>query len=193
MRNYVSEYGARVDGSDPDFPGGKAIDAVAGDDGTPVDAVWVNDAWGTMYAVMAEAGLTPDDVPESTLASQVLAGVKAMAQDEADGQVAISGFISDAPKDGTLFARKGGVWLPVGGSERVSIVGPLAVASPSVTDYQISNYDAFTTYEVSATDGVTATITGDTVSADVPAGLTGTYTLTVSVGGVPTDFEIGIV
>jgi len=76
MQIYKNLYPTRTDSSDPGYPSGKAVDAVAEGTGTPATAAWVNDFWGAFQAVLAEGGMAPNATPEKVGSSQVLDALK---------------------------------------------------------------------------------------------------------------------
>lgn len=76
MQIYKNLYPTRTDSSDPGYPSGKAIDAVAEGTGTPATAAWVNDFWGAFQAILDEAGVAANATPEKVGSSQVLTALK---------------------------------------------------------------------------------------------------------------------
>ncbi len=77
--NLETTYGAgRVNTSDPvGYPVGaiKNETSPGADDGTQIDEAWGNDNAGSIQAVLYQAGLVPDNVPEKVSASQMLQGI----------------------------------------------------------------------------------------------------------------------
>jgi hypothetical protein len=64
----------RVEPSSSDYPGGAFRDKSTdtSNDGTPITlAQQINNIWGALLAILAKAGLSPDDVTEKVSASQV--------------------------------------------------------------------------------------------------------------------------
>src|SRR5262245_45433305 len=68
------EWPAQTDDSDPDYPQGKAQNvSVSGDgSGTPWVARLINDIWGWLQALLADASVTPSGDPDKVGASQYL-------------------------------------------------------------------------------------------------------------------------
>ncbi len=67
-------YPDQVDGSDPEYPQGKARNhSVPGDPtGTPLEKEWVNDLWGFQQALLAEAAIEASGNPDKVGVSQYL-------------------------------------------------------------------------------------------------------------------------
>ena len=64
----------RVEPSSTDYPGGAFRDKSTdtSNDGTPITlAKQINNIWGALLAILAKAGLSPDDITEKVSASQV--------------------------------------------------------------------------------------------------------------------------
>jgi len=76
MQIYKNLYPARTSSSDPGFPSGKAVDAIAEGSGTPVTAAWVNDLWGAFQAILDDAGTSANATAEKVGSSQVLDAIK---------------------------------------------------------------------------------------------------------------------
>jgi len=70
-----------TNGATAAFPYGSAKDVSTpgAGDGTPALALWVNDNWGFLQAILDEAGLVPTGTPDQVGASQYLDGLKAIA------------------------------------------------------------------------------------------------------------------
>jgi hypothetical protein len=83
-----ARYPAQTD-ADAGYPQGKARNAVTFQDGsgTPLERDWVNDLWGFLQSLLANAGITPSGSPDQVGASQYLAGVQAVA--DASAQLAL--------------------------------------------------------------------------------------------------------
>ena len=79
MQIYKNLYPTRTDSSDPGYPSGKAIDAVAEGTGTPATAAWVNDLWGAFQAILDDAGMAANATPEQVGSSQILDAIKSSA------------------------------------------------------------------------------------------------------------------
>lgn len=75
-----NEYAAQVSSGDAGWPLGKAKNVVVSGDGTgtPLDAEWLNDLWGFLQAVLAEAGATASGNPDQVGASQYLDAIKGL-------------------------------------------------------------------------------------------------------------------
>jgi hypothetical protein len=67
------EYPGQI-AADAAYPLGKARNETApnDNDGTPLEATWVNDLWGFFQALLAEAGISPSEVPDQVGASDYL-------------------------------------------------------------------------------------------------------------------------
>ncbi|ATN93411.1 antifreeze protein [Pseudoalteromonas phage J2-1_QLiu-2017] len=65
-KNYIDEYGGRVDGTDPNMPFGKPRNRIGGisGTGTPLSGAWVQDFWGWMQDLLVRANMTPNGQPE---------------------------------------------------------------------------------------------------------------------------------
>jgi hypothetical protein len=137
--NY-SEY---RDGSDPGYPGGKAVPVSAGNktDGTPWRALLFNDITGFFQALIVEAfgefavSGTPDKVGSSDLLaavkklgekavnpdidSRVTANINRSLQNRFDINVIeqiLPDLIHEAPNDGRVYGRKNRGWIETGGA-----------------------------------------------------------------------------
>jgi hypothetical protein len=64
------------------YPQGKARNAVTFQDGsgTPLEKDWVNDLWGFLQSLLAQAAILPSGSPDEVGASQYLAAVQAIAE-----------------------------------------------------------------------------------------------------------------
>jgi hypothetical protein len=71
-------YPSQVDGSDANYPHGKAKNRASEADtsATPLSKDWVNDLWGWQQALLAAAGMTPSGSADKVGASQYLDAVK---------------------------------------------------------------------------------------------------------------------
>lgn len=78
-----------------------------------------------------------------------------------------------------------------GSSDVVSLVGPTSVVAGTVNTYTITDYDDFSEYSVMASVG-TVSISDETITLDVPAGSTGTVSLTVRRNTSSRIFQIAI-
>lgn len=75
------KYPGRVTPGDPNYPDGSIKNETvpdSSDDGTPLDQLWGNDIEGLKQAVLGEANITPNDVPDTVLNTQWLQGFKAI-------------------------------------------------------------------------------------------------------------------
>jgi hypothetical protein len=79
-----SRYPAQTD-ADPAYPQGKARNAVTFNDGTgtPLERDWLNDLWGFLQSLLANASITPSGSADEVGASQYLEGVTHIAETEA--------------------------------------------------------------------------------------------------------------
>ncbi len=80
-------YAGQVDPSDPAYPQGKARnEAVDGDnDGTPLEADWVNDVWGFHQHLLYKGVVTADGNPDQAGASQYYTALQLALQGDAFG------------------------------------------------------------------------------------------------------------
>lgn len=78
-----------------------------------------------------------------------------------------------------------------GSSDVVSLIGPTNVVAGTVNTYTITDYDDFSEYSVMTSVG-TAAISDETITLDVPAGSTGTVSLTVRRNTSSRIFQIAI-
>lgn len=76
------QYPAQVVSSDPGYPHGMARnEQVAGDrNGTPLEERWLNDLWGFQQALVVDAGITPNNIPDKVGASQMLTALKRVVE-----------------------------------------------------------------------------------------------------------------
>lgn len=77
----TTRYPGKIDSATAGFPGGRIKNETtpgSTNDGTPLDAAWGNNIEGAFQAILAEAGMTPDNNIEQVGASQVLAALKAI-------------------------------------------------------------------------------------------------------------------
>jgi len=75
-----NEYASQVASGDAGWPLGKAKNVVVSGDGTgtPLDSEWLNDLWGFLQAVLAEAGATASGNPDRVGASQYLDAIQGL-------------------------------------------------------------------------------------------------------------------
>lgn len=78
-----------------------------------------------------------------------------------------------------------------GSSDVVSLIGPTNVVAGTVNTYTITDYDDFSEYSVMTSVG-TVSISDETITLDVPAGSTGTVSLTVRRNTSSRIFQIAI-
>jgi hypothetical protein len=73
-----NQYPGKITPSSPNYPYGSARNVTAPGDGTgtPLEQAWLNDLFGWWQAMLSESGITPDNNPETALASQYLSAVK---------------------------------------------------------------------------------------------------------------------
>lgn len=77
----TTRYPGKIDSATAGFPGGRIKNETtpgSTNDGTPLDAAWGNNIEGIFQAILAEAGLTPDNNIEQVGASQVLTALKSI-------------------------------------------------------------------------------------------------------------------
>ena len=77
-------YPSRVIDGDGAYPYGKALNVQNGVEGTgtPLEAEWLNDIWGSQQALLAEAGIAPNGQPDSVGNSQYLDALKKIQSDK---------------------------------------------------------------------------------------------------------------
>jgi hypothetical protein len=77
----VEAYPSQTYPGDPAYPHGKAqnVDVPGANNGTPLEAAWLNDLWGFQQALLAEAQITPSDQPDEVGKSDYLAALKILA------------------------------------------------------------------------------------------------------------------
>jgi hypothetical protein len=75
-----AQYPAQTD-TDPAYPQGKARNAGSFQDGTgtPFEKTWINDLWGFLQSLLANASINPTGAPDQVGASQYLDGVTHVA------------------------------------------------------------------------------------------------------------------
>lgn len=73
-------YPAQIDDTDPAYPWGKARNANSPDDtnGTPLEAQWLNDVWGSRQALLDAASILPSGSPDQVGASDVLTAIQTL-------------------------------------------------------------------------------------------------------------------
>lgn len=78
MRRIKFLYPAQVQPDDPNYPDGKPLnDITPGDNtGTPLEEQWLTDLEGFKQALVRDAGLTPNDMPETVNDSQLLQAIQ---------------------------------------------------------------------------------------------------------------------
>lgn len=83
-------YPSRVIDGDGAYPYGKALNVQNGVEGTgtPLEAEWVNDLWGSQQALLAEAGISPNGQPDSVGNSQYLEALKKIQSDKSRESIA---------------------------------------------------------------------------------------------------------
>lgn len=169
MIRYSLAYPSRVDINQTGYPDSKARDLDSPGTGTPCDERWVGDMWGAMYAILADGGFEPNEVPESLAGSQVLDAIKAIAARITADTLADGGLVPYAP-EGQASGRINGQWAPVPAQSvyDVKLDGSTAPVGGETTEYTITNYHVFSTYGVTVPDGYTGTVAGPTVSITVP-------------------------
>tara|TARA_R110002012_G_scaffold49804_2_gene128766 strand:+ start:27499 stop:29634 length:2136 start_codon:yes stop_codon:yes gene_type:complete len=76
-------YPSRVIDGDGAYPYGKALNVQNGVEGTgtPLEAEWLNDIWGSQQALLAEAGISPNGQPDSVGNSQYLDALKKLIRE----------------------------------------------------------------------------------------------------------------
>lgn len=73
------KYPSQTDVDGTNYPLGKArnVSSAGAGDGTPLEKDWVNDLWGFLQALLADAGITASGNPDTAVASQYLDSIKA--------------------------------------------------------------------------------------------------------------------
>jgi hypothetical protein len=136
--------------SDPAYAlGGKAINVTASGagNGTPVDKSWMNCLFGWQYALMAAAGLTPNNLEETQTSSQLLDAVRQVAYQKMIGAYFITGGVSKNDtqlfpltnnfQSGSFVLSADQVQVPEAGKYRVAFTA-LASASSATNPSQVS-------------------------------------------------------
>lgn len=83
-------YPAQIDDTDPAYPWGKARNAEAPDDsrGTPLEAQWLNDVWGSRQALLDAASILPSGSPDRVGSSDILTAIQTLISTEVAKRVA---------------------------------------------------------------------------------------------------------
>jgi hypothetical protein len=83
-----AQYPSQTD-ADAAYPQGKARNAGAFQDGTgtPLEKSWINDIWGYLQSLLAEAEITPSGVPDEVGASDYLDATLALAANAAQSRL----------------------------------------------------------------------------------------------------------
>ena len=83
-------YPSRVIDGDGAYPYGKALNVQNGVEGTgtPLEAEWLNDIWGSQQALLDDAGITPNGQPDSVGNSQYLDALKKIQSDKSRESIA---------------------------------------------------------------------------------------------------------
>lgn len=78
MKKYNEDYSGFVNPPTAAYPYGSPKNATTdtAEDGTPVEAGWVSDAWGFFQSAVDEAGITPNGQAESVANPQILGALK---------------------------------------------------------------------------------------------------------------------
>ncbi len=105
----ISEYPNRVAAPDSNYPYGSARNSIIPNDGTgtPWEKDLVNDLLGFQQAILADAGITPNGLPDTSLASQYLDGLKSITGARYNLFPANYGAVGDGVTDDTQ------AWLDV--------------------------------------------------------------------------------
>ena len=76
----TTRYSGNVIATDAAYPLGKAKNVTSQDDGTgtPLEAAWLNDLWGFLQALLAEAAIDASGDPDTATASQYLQAIQAL-------------------------------------------------------------------------------------------------------------------
>lgn len=115
--NPATAFTGQIATPDADYPYGSARDIAIEKDltGTPFDALWVNDLFGFIQAVLLESGIVPNGTSETARNSQVLTGLKAIIGtlsaaelENAHRDVADLGSIVNGDENTTVTTRLGG-------------------------------------------------------------------------------------
>lgn len=136
--------------ADPAYAlGGKARNVTASGDGTgtPFDKGWLNCLFGWQYALMAAAGLTPNNLEETQTSSQLLDAVRQVSYQKMIGAYTITGGVSKNDtqlfpltnnfNSGSFVLSADQVQVPEAGKYRVTFTG-LAQASSATNPSQAS-------------------------------------------------------
>ena len=97
-------YPSRVIDGDAEYPYGKALNLQNGiqGTGTPLEEKWVNDQWGFHQALLKEANITPDGIPDAVGASQYMDALKSIHNKEFLRQIGLKVFTSPTTEGTTL-------------------------------------------------------------------------------------------
>lgn len=151
-------YPSRVIDGDGAYPYGKALNVQNGVEGTgtPLEAEWVNDLWGSQQALLAEAGIAPNGQPDSVGNSQYLEALKKIQSDKSRESIAAvykaqgynnvfffeDGFTYTESNDVGI-DTDGNSWIYVGAGAPNKVVPAGTV--PSAPDYEQVVYNTVTT------------------------------------------------
>jgi len=143
----TTRYPGKTSADPTNYPlAGKARDVTVSGDGTgfPFEADWLNDLFGWQQALLAAAGLTPNNAVENQNASQLLDAIRIIAQ-----QRTVAAYTFGTTSTGTnalfpisLYAQRGGfglssnrVTVPAAGKYRITVAGMMQSSSTTNPSY----------------------------------------------------------